>query len=72
MKKYIEVLIVDTNGVDEKVMFLGDLHEFLTKFENSKVIALQKDNDTVYWTTTNIVGFQIIKEGEINDRNTFI
>lgn len=63
MQKHLEVLIVDTTGFVEKVIFLGDLHEFLTKFENSKVIALQKDNDTVYWNTTNIVGFQIVKEG---------
>ena len=65
MKKYLEVLIVDTNGVDEKVMFLGDLHEFLSEFESRKIIAVQKDNNTLYWNTSNIVGFQITKEGEI-------
>lgn len=65
MKKYLEVLIVDTNGVDEKVMFLGDLHEFLSEFESRKIIAVQKDNNTLYWNTSNIVGFKITKEGEI-------
>ncbi len=65
MKKYIEVLIVDTNGVDEKVRFLGGKHDFLSEFESRKIIVVQKDNDTVYWNTSNIVGFKIIKEGEI-------